>query len=72
MGKTVNGLSINPLWNVYEKINGVSIGLVNHAAETQGIQIGLVNKSKSLKGAQIGLWNKNEKRGFPLINWSVK
>lgn len=54
------------------RINGVSVGLVNHAADVRGLQIGLFNKTIELKGFQFGLWNMNEKRRLPIVNWDFK
>ncbi|MCF8387529.1 MAG: hypothetical protein K9G58_07985 [Bacteroidales bacterium] len=70
MGKQVNGLSVNLLWNLYKKINGISLGMVNQTARTHGLQIGLFNKGAKLRGFQLGLCNANEKRSMPFINWS--
>jgi hypothetical protein len=72
LGRIVNGVTLNLIWNRYEQINGISISAVNHSARLNGISIGLINKTKKLKGIQIGLWNKNEKRALPIINWNFK
>ncbi len=72
LGRIVNGVTLNLIWNRYEQINGIAISAVNHSACLNGISIGLINKTKKLKGIQIGLWNKNEKRALPIINWNFK
>ncbi|MCF8231421.1 MAG: hypothetical protein K9J27_04460 [Bacteroidales bacterium] len=69
-GKSISGVSINPLWNAYIRQKGITIGLVNSTVQAKGLQIGLVNKTINLRGIQLGLWNVNEKRSLPLINWS--
>lgn len=51
---------------------GVQIGAFNDVADIRGVQIGAFNKAEKLKGVQIGLWNINQKRKFPIINWSIK
>jgi len=72
LGKIVNGISINLLWNLYYKINGLSIGVFNSSLDVKGVQIGIINKTVKLKGIQLGLWNKNKDRSLPLINWNFK
>lgn len=85
-GTENNGIAVAGWWNAMDKSNGVQIaGLLNESTFSKGIQIailgnetdfmngvqiGIVNRSKKTKGVQIGLWNINEKRKFPLINWS--
>ena len=69
LGKQTNGISFNLFWNLYNKINGVSVGMVNHAGITNGVQVGLVDETIKLKGFQIGLWNKNGNRSLLIINW---
>jgi len=71
-GKKINGISFNLLWNLYYRINGVSIGVSNSSLEIKGVQLGIINKTVKLRGIQIGIWNKNEKRSLPLINWNFK
>lgn len=71
-GLEINGLSVNCLWSIYQKTNGLVIAAVNHVNKVHGVQIGLFNKAKTLKGIQIGLWNVNDKRSLPLINWNFK
>ncbi len=71
-GLEIKGLSINPLWSMYQKSNGLIIATVNHVNKMHGVQIGLFNKANTSKGIQIGLWNVNEKRSLPLINWNFK
>jgi len=71
-GLEFKGLSINLLWSIYQKSNGLVIATVNHVNKMHGVQIGLFNKAKTSKGIQIGLWNVNEKRSLPLINWNFK
>lgn len=71
-GFEFKGLSINILWSIYQKSNGLVIATVNHVNKMHGVQIGLFNKANTSKGIQIGLWNVNEKRSLPLINWNFK
>jgi hypothetical protein len=71
-GKIINGVSVNLLWNLYYKIDGLSIGVFNSSLEINGAQIGIINKTVNLKGIQLGLWNRNAKRSLPLINWNFK
>ncbi|HZY81345.1 MAG TPA: hypothetical protein VFE50_17605 [Cyclobacteriaceae bacterium] len=69
----MNGFSAALVINMSGIVNGVSIaGLINNTIQTKGVQIGLVNKTSRLRGFQFGLWNRNEKRQFPIINWSFK
>ncbi|MDR9399089.1 MAG: hypothetical protein RI562_08500 [Salibacter sp.] len=68
-GLVLNGFSFNLVYNRYEYLNGISIGMVNHAGEMNGAQVGLVNNAAKLRGFQIGLWNTNQKRSLPLFNW---
>jgi hypothetical protein len=68
----MNGLQVGFSNNGY-KTKGLQIGILgNNADKMNGVQISIFNKSKKLKGIQIGLWNVNQKRKFPLINWSFK
>jgi len=43
----INGIAIGGLATVTDRMNGISIGLVNYAKELNGIQIGLVNIAKN-------------------------
>ncbi len=71
-GKKINGVSVNLLWNLYYKIDGLSMGAFNSSLEINGVQIGVINKTIDLKGIQLGLWNRNAKRSLPLINWNFR
>lgn len=71
-GAFINGLALNLILNQFNKMNGVSLGLLNQSGKTNGVQIGLINKTVKLKGIQIGLWNINESRSLPFINWGIK
>jgi hypothetical protein len=64
-----NGIQIAAFTGSYY-MNGLQIGVSNYANYANGLQIGLFNYSENLKGLQIGLWNVNQKRKFPIINWS--
>jgi hypothetical protein len=68
-GLKLNGFSFNLVYNRYEYLNGVSIGMVNHTGKMNGVQVGLVNNATNLRGIQLGLWNTNQKRSLPIINW---
>lgn len=70
MGQKLNGVSITFGLNNYYKFNGVLIaGLENMSTKGNGVQIGLFNYCKDCKVVQIGLWNKIGKRGLPIINF---
>jgi len=71
-GKIINGVSVNLLWNMYYKIDGLSIGVFNSSMDINGAQFGIINKTVHLKGIQIGLWNRNAKRSLPIINWNFR
>ena len=82
--KNFNGLSIAPLGTISDKINGLSIGIVNantnlkgatigvynQTFELKGIQTGLVNQVEINKGLQIGVFNRSYTRGFQLGLWN--
>lgn len=82
--KNFNGLSIAPLGTISDKINGLSIGIVNantnlkgatigvynQTFELKGIQTGLVNQVEINKGLQIGVFNRSYTRGFQLGVWN--
>lgn len=71
MSSITNGITISGVMNKHYIINGLTFGtLGNHDVTCRGVQIGLFNSCDSLKGIQIGLWNRNQKRSFPIINWS--
>lgn len=82
--KNFNGLSIAPLGTISDKINGLSIGIVNantnlkgatigiynQTYELNGLQTGLVNRVEINKGLQIGIYNRSYSRGFQLGVWN--
>ncbi len=82
--KNFNGLSIAPLGTISDKINGLSIGIVNantnlngaivgvynQTFELKGLQTGLVNQVDINKGLQIGVFNRSYTRGFQLGLWN--
>lgn len=82
--KNFNGLSIAPLGTISDKINGLSIGIVNantnlkgatigiynQTYELNGLQTGLVNRVEINKGLQIGVFNKSYSNGFQLGVWN--
>jgi hypothetical protein len=83
--KNFNGLSITPLGTIADKLNGVSIGVINlntdlkgvsfglynQTNELKGFQIGIVNQVQNRKGIQIGIFNKSYSRGFQLGIWNT-
>lgn len=82
--KNFNGLSIAPLGTISDKINGVSIGIINantnlngvivgiynQTYELKGFQTGLINRVEINKGLQIGVFNRSYSRGFQLGLWN--
>jgi len=86
IGRKVNGISASIMMNFAQShngiqlamfndsyaMNGLQIGVGNSGGRTRGLQIGIINHSRKLKGVQIGLWNVNQKRKFPILNWSFK
>lgn len=68
-GREMKGLSVNLLWNLYNRVDGVSLGLFNQADTMKGLQIGLVNFANRLNGAQLGLLNITKRRTLPLLNY---
>ncbi len=81
--KTItNGVSISALISGNDKVNGVSLGLVNATTEFNGLMLssvniskqgkgvmfGFINLSETLKGVQFGLWNRIGDFGFPFMN----
>lgn len=56
--ESVNGLTVNALYNFSAKMNGVHIsGLANSATHTSGMQLAFYNKSFVIYGLQAGLFN---------------
>lgn len=76
--KLINGLTVGIITGVNtEKLNGVSIGLINNVIDKQnGLAISLINRSKELHGFQIGLWNVAENNRIfkraPIINFNFR
>jgi hypothetical protein len=82
--KNFNGLSIAPLGTISDKINGVSIGIINantnlkgatfgiynQTYELNGLQTGIVNQVEKNKGIQLGIFNKSYSRGLQLGIWN--
>jgi len=82
--KNFNGLSIAPLGTISDKINGVSIGIINsntnlkgaifgiynQTYELKGLQTGIVNQVEKNKGIQLGVFNKSYSRGFQIGIWN--
>jgi hypothetical protein len=82
--KNFSGLSIAPLGTISDKINGLSIGIVNantnlkgatigiynQTYELNGLQTGLINRVEINKGLQIGVYNRSYSRGFQLGVWN--
>jgi hypothetical protein len=82
--KNFNGLSVAPLGTISDKINGLSIGIVNantnlngaivgiynQTYELKGLQTGLVNRVEINKGLQIGVYNRSYSRGLQLGVWN--
>ena len=75
--KVINGATIGVYFVSTEKLNGVSVSLIQNVIDEQnGVSIGIVNKSKKLHGIQIGLWNIAENNHFfkrmPIINFNFR
>ncbi len=82
--KNFNGLSIAPLGTISDKLNGVSIGIINantnlkgatfglynQTYELKGFQFGIVNQVQNSSGIQIGIINKSYSRGLQLGIWN--
>lgn len=82
--KNFNGLSIAPLGTISDKLNGISIGIINSNTDLKGVIFGLYNQTNELKGfqfgivnqvqnsngIQIGVVNKSYSRGFQLGLWN--
>jgi hypothetical protein len=82
--KNFNGLSITPLGTISDKINGVSIGIINantnlkgatfglynQTYELTGFQFGIVNQVEKNHGIQLGVFNKSYSRGLQLGVWN--
>lgn len=82
--KNFNGISITPLGTISDKMNGISIGIVNannnlngaiigcynQTYQLNGMQIGIVNKVEKNQGIQIGIYNRSFSRGFQLGFWN--
>lgn len=82
--KNFNGLSVAPLGTISDKINGVSIGIINantnlkgaafslynQSYELKGLQVGIVNQVENNKGVQLGFFNKSYSRGFQVGVWN--
>lgn len=82
--KNFNGISITPLGTISDKLNGISIGIINSNADLKGVSFGLYNQTNQLKGSQIGIvnqvqnskgiqlgvFNKSYSRGFQLGIWN--
>jgi hypothetical protein len=82
--KDFNGLSIAPLGTISDKLNGISIGIINTNNDLRGVifgiynqtyalkgfQFGIVNQVQNSKGIQIGVINKSYSRGLQLGLWN--
>jgi hypothetical protein len=82
--KNFNGLSVAPLGTISDKINGVSIGIVNantnlkgaivglynQTYDLKGLQTGLINRVEINKGLQIGVFNRSYSKGLQLGVWN--
>nr|WP_315249827.1 hypothetical protein [uncultured Flavobacterium sp.] len=83
--KNFNGISIAPLGTISDKINGLSIGIINantnlkggtfglynQTYELKGFQFGIVNQAEKNKGIQLGAFNKSYSRGLQLGIWNT-
>jgi len=82
--KNFNGFSIAPLGTISDKINGLSIGIINantnlkgatfsvynQTYELKGLQAGIVNQVEKNKGIQLGIFNNSYSRGLQLGIWN--
>jgi hypothetical protein len=82
--KNFNGLSVAPLGTISDKINGLSIGIINantnlkgatlslynQTFELKGLQVGIVNQVENNKGIQLGVFNKSYSKGLQLGIWN--
>jgi hypothetical protein len=82
--KNFNGLSITPLGTISDKLNGISIGIINsntdlkgatfglynQTFQLQGFQIGFVNQVQNSKGIQLGVFNKSYSKGLQVGVWN--
>jgi hypothetical protein len=82
--KNFNGLSVAPLGTISDRINGLSIGIINansnlkgatfslynQTYELKGLQAGIVNQVENNKGIQLGFFNKSYSKGLQLGIWN--
>lgn len=82
--KNFNGFSIAPLGTISDKLNGLSIGIVNANTNLKGVilglynqtyllnglQTGIVNQVEKNKGIQLGIFNKSYSKGLQLGIWN--
>jgi len=82
--KKFNGFSIAPLGTISDKLNGITVGIINANTDLKGatfglynqtynlkgLQFGIVNQVEKNKGIQLGVFNKSYSRGFQLGVWN--
>jgi hypothetical protein len=82
--KNFNGLTIAPIGTRSDKLNGISIGIINinndlkgasfglynQTYELKGLQFGFINQVEKSKGIQIGIYNNSYSRGLQIGIWN--